>query len=141
MITLREYLGKDHDNLIHFLDSPTQNNIDELLVKLNKFRAKLAKPMRVTSGYRTRQRHLEIYNKKGVLANKIPWGSLHLSGRACDFADADGTLKEWVKKNEDFVLNTCGLWAEHWSATPGWLHLQSAPYGSWTKGKSLWFMP
>lgn len=141
MIALREYLGKDWKSLQHFLSIEHQQNIDDLVERLNRFRSAYGEPMIVTSGYRTDADHRRIYKAKGVSENKIPWGSKHLSGQACDFADADGALKAWVRQNESFVLNSCGLWAEHYAATPSWLHIQSVPYGSWKKGKSLWFRP
>lgn len=138
MITLREYL-KNHDP--NFLTIEIQRNIDDLIEKLNLFRTAYGRPMVVTSGLRSRDEHAAIYVAKGVDPKKIPWGSKHLSGQACDFADPDGSLKEWVKRNENFVLNSCKLWAEHYDYTNGWLHLQSVPYGSWKPGKSLWFFP
>lgn len=141
MISLKEYLGPDWKSLQHFLPIEHQQNIDVLLDKLNRFRAAYAKPMIVTSGYRTKADHLRIYKAKRVPESKIPWGSKHLSGQACDFADTDGSLKQWVRDNESLVLNSFGLWCEHWKATDGWLHAQSVPYGSWKKGDSLWFWP
>lgn len=138
LITEKEYFAKVS---IHDVPIEHQQNADELLVKLNKFREAYGKPMIVTSGYRSKADQLRIYKAKGVPENKIPWGSKHLSGQACDFADPEGALKKWVRENESLVLNSFGLWCEHYDATPNWLHTQSVPYGSWKKGKSLWFIP
>lgn len=118
-----------------------QANIKELLIKLNKVRERYGKPMIPTSVYRSMADHLRIYAQKGITdKSKIPMKSKHLFGQACDIADADGKLKEWCKKNEDFLLSI-GLWCEHHDDTPTWVHFQIVPYGSWKPGKSIWFKP
>ena len=123
------------------LPADHQANIKELLVKINKVREKYGKPMTPTSAYRSMADHLRIYAQKGITdKSKIPMKSKHLFGQACDIADADGKLKEWCKKNEDFLLSI-GLWCEHYDDTPTWVHFQIVPYGSWKPGKSVWFKP
>ncbi len=138
-ITEQEFYGRDGKPAD--LDSTTLHNVADLLARLNSFKSAYAKGMVVTSGFRSKARHAAIYKAKGVAPSAIPWGSRHLSGQACDFRDQDGALKRWVRDNEAVALTANGLWAEHWDATLGWLHLQSAPYKSWTEGKSRWFRP
>lgn len=62
-------------------------NLTELAQALEKVRTKLGnRPLRITSGYRTLKRHLEIYRQMGITdRRKIPMGSLHLQGLAADF--------------------------------------------------------
>lgn len=88
-------------------------NLAKLLVALNKFRDTYGIPMIVTSGYRP-----GYYNTQ---AGGAPF-SAHKVCMACDFADGDGALKEWIRKNPD-VLTTCGLWQEAPQSTPTWVHL------------------
>lgn len=138
MITEKELLK---DLKLNDLPVDHQANIEELLVKINKVREKYGKPMTPTSVYRSMADHLRIYAQKGITdKSKIPMKSKHLFGQACDIADADGELKEWCKKNEDFLLSI-GLWMEHYDYTDKWAHFQIVPYGSWKPGKSVWFKP
>ena len=106
MVTLKEYLkGKDWDSI------PTehQENITELLRIINLIREKWAKPMLVTSGYRSREDQIRIYanlfRQRGqdFDEKKIPWGSQHLIGAAVDISDPDGALHDWCKKEESWL--------------------------------------
>lgn len=118
------------------LSNEVQNNLQELLVKVNKVRTAYGKPMIVTSGLRTKQHHLEIYARKGIYPPKVPMKSNHLSGRAVDFADANGELKKWVKANIK-LMEEIGLWMEDFSATKTWCHFQINP----PKSGNRFFMP
>lgn len=89
-------------------------NLDKLLEALNKFRQIYGKPMRVTSGYRPGK-----YNKAAGGASN----SSHLTCEACDFADVDWSLKQFVMLNPQ-VLEDCGLYMEHPDHTRTWCHLQ-----------------
>jgi uncharacterized protein YcbK (DUF882 family) len=108
------------------LPNDVQNNLNDLLVKINKVRLAYGKPMIVTSGLRTTKHHLEIYARKGIYPPKVPMKSNHLSGRAVDFSDADGKLKAWVKDNIK-LMEEIGLWLEDFSATKTWCHFQINP--------------
>lgn len=118
------------------LSNEVQNNLQELLVKVNKVRTAYGKPMIVTSGLRTKQHHLEIYARKGIYPPKVPMKSNHLSGRAVDFADSNGELKKWVKANIK-LMEEIGLWMEDFSATKTWCHFQINP----PKSGNRFFMP
>lgn len=52
--------------------------------------------------------------------------SKHMTGKACDISDPTGTLGRWCMANLD-ELEAIGLWMEHKSATPSWVHLQTVP--------------
>ncbi len=134
MISLKEIL-----NGAAYADQskPVQNNLMILVERVNRLRAAYNKPMRVTSGLRTKADQLRIYAAKGVAdASKVPMGSQHLQGGAVDFADADGKLKTWCRQNEP-LLASVGLWCEHWDYTPTWLHVQIVP----PKSGVRWFRP
>ena len=138
MISLNELLsGNDPKTLPQeHLDS-----LNVLLDKVNKVRTAWAKPMTVTSGYRSMAHHLEIYKAKGITdPKKIPMHSKHLYGQAVDIADADGSLKKWCVANEN-LLRAIGLWMEDFKTTTTWVHFQCVPYGSYKVGGSLWFIP
>ena len=116
-------------------------NLAILLERINKVREKYGKPMTPTSVYRSMAEHLAIYARKGITDKKlIPMKSKHLFGQAIDIADPNGELDKWCRANEKFLLEV-GLWLEHDSKTPGWAHFQIVPYGSWSNGKTIWFMP
>jgi len=53
--------------------------------------------------------------------------SAHLQGLAVDIYDPTNALDEWIT---DGVLETCGLYREHPSATHGWCHLTTRAPGS-----------
>lgn len=93
------------------------DNIDKLLIALNKFRNKYGKPMIVTSGWRPAE-----VNKGAGGAKK----SNHMLGLAADFKDSDGSLAKWCMTNLP-ILKECGLYMEHPDYTAGWIHLQCVP--------------
>lgn len=135
MITYNELIK---GNFINDIPVAHQQNLEELLKCVNKLRTAWGKPLIVTSGYRSLQKHLDIYASKGIKPPKVPMGSRHLSGLACDFADPTGELYAWALLNEP-LLEECGLWCE--SGTANWLHVQCVPYGSYKPGKSRFFKP
>ncbi len=135
MITMDELLS--NQTTLGELGTDIQNNLNDLLVKINLVRTSWAKPMTVTSGFRTMKHHLEIYAAKGITdPAKIPMKSNHLFGRAVDIADANRDLQNWCKANEPLLVSI-GLWMEDFSVTKTWCHFQINPPQS---GKR-WFMP
>lgn len=95
-----------------------QINIEKLLKKMNLIRLHWAKPMIVTSGYRTREDHNRIYEEinrkraeKKLLPKRIPLASKHLKGQAVDISDSDGSLYRWCMENEALLVQV-GLWCE-----------------------------
>lgn len=108
MIILKELLS-GHD----FSKIPADHkaNLEELLKKINLIRAAWNKPMNITSGYRAIEDQLRIYRARGVPDDKIPMGSMHLKGGACDIYDQDGSLMQWCRDNEK-LLEEVGLWVE-----------------------------
>lgn len=113
MITMQEVLMgrvKFED-----LSEELQTNGNELVKRLNLFRAEYGHPMYVSSGYRS----AEINAKDG--GSKT---SAHLTLQACDFVDTDGKLFEFIKKDPK-ILERCDLYMEDAQWSPNWIHLQS----------------
>lgn len=125
MITLKELYGQ---NTVAEIPIQAQQNMDDLLPRLNKVRAAWGKPMTVTSGFRSMQQHMDIHWIKALRERRpfsnlqVPLNSRHLTGQACDFADPDGTLYKWAEANVA-LLESAGLYCEQ--GTKGWLHCQS----------------
>lgn len=135
MITMDELLS--NQATLSELDIEIQNNLNDLLTKINLVRTSWGKPMTVTSGFRTMKHHLEIYAAKGITdINKIPMKSNHLYGRAVDISDSARVLQKWCFADEPLLISI-GLWMEDFSKTPTWCHFQINPPQS---GKR-WFMP
>mgnify|MGYP002067285768 CR=1 FL=1 len=109
MLTMEELLKGTE---LTTLDKVKQDNLFELLAKINQIRTAWGKPMTVTSGFRSMQDHLRIYKEKGITdTKKIPMASNHLSGRAVDISDPDGSLMAWCQMNESLLVGF-GLWCE-----------------------------
>lgn len=106
-------------------------NLEVLLARMNEIRGVWGKPMLVTSGLRSLADHKRIYaeiaKRNGNAVIRVPMGSRHLSGQACDVADRDGSLMAWCRANVP-VLERVGLWCE--DGTVGWVHFQIVPPGS-----------
>jgi uncharacterized protein YcbK (DUF882 family) len=106
------------------VDEIISKKLDALLIALNIVRKEYGKPMYVTSGLRSLEKHIEIYRLKGIIdLAKIPMNSAHLWGEAADIADKDGSLAEWVGQNVA-VLEEAGLYCERCDYTHGWVHFQ-----------------
>jgi uncharacterized protein YcbK (DUF882 family) len=138
MISMDELLS---GNKLEDQPQETQDNLKDLLEKMNKVRVAYGKPMTVSSGLRSIKHHLEIYAAKGITdKSKIPMKSKHLYGLAVDIADADGKLKEWVKANIK-LMEEIGFWFESFDATTTWVHFQTQPFGSYKEGGTRFFNP
>lgn len=135
MISMNEIL----QDKVELTDLPEdhQKNLAILLERINVIRKEYAKPMYVSSGYRSLEDHLRIYREKGITnQSKIPMKSKHLSGQAVDIADGDGALKKWVLNNVK-LMEDVGFWFEDFGVTTTWVHFQIVSPGS---GKRF-FMP
>jgi uncharacterized protein YcbK (DUF882 family) len=132
MVTFKEMIGN-----ASIADVPMTHihNIETLLRKVNLLRDAWAKPMIVTSGYRTHQDHIRIYTSKGIPLEKIPMGSQHLIGCAIDIYDPELKLTAWLKENDSSRLQALGLYAEEGNSN--WVHLQLNP----PKSNKRWFLP
>lgn len=124
MVSMKELIK---DTPISDISLEIQHNLEEVLLRINKIRTAYNKPMTVTSGYRTMQDHIRIYNAKGIMdLKKIPMQSKHLYGKAVDISDPNKDLQKWCLANIK-MLEDIGLWLEDFSATPNWVHFQIEP--------------
>jgi hypothetical protein len=136
-ITFKELLS---GHLITEVSIEHQHNLEDLLIRMNKVRGIRGEPMMVTSGYRSMQDHLRIYNQMGITDRaKIPMKSNHLSGRAVDISDPNGKLMDWCEANPK-LLEDFGLWCEQRDDKKR-VHFQSVAYGSYKPGGSRFFKP
>lgn len=101
-----------------------EDNLNALLIALNKFRKVYGKPMVVTSGYRSAEHNEKVGGSSH---------SAHLFARAADFEDSDRDISQFCLMNIK-LLEDCGLWMEDPSYTPKkgdkrmpWVHLQNRP--------------
>jgi hypothetical protein len=134
MITLNE-LGYYKD-----MDIEHYNNLLKLSEKIDKLREAYGKPLRVTSGYRSKEKHLAIYAAKGITdQKKIPMKSKHLVGLAVDLVPVKEPVSDLHKfiKSNIALMQEIGLWFEDFSKTPTWTHVQIvAP-----KSGKMFFLP
>jgi len=104
-----------------------QDNLIMLKDKLNQFRSAYGKPLLVTSGYRSLEKHLAIYAAKGITdQSKIPMKSNHLFGLAADLVPIEDDIRhlhDWVWDNIK-LMEELNLYFEALSYTPTWLHVQ-----------------
>ncbi len=94
------------------LSSELEDNLNNLLVAVNKLSSLYGKPMVVTSGYRPGH-----YNWDAHGAASSP----HITCQAVDFKDQDNKIKEWLTPE---ILTQCGLYQEDPQYTPTWVHVQ-----------------
>lgn len=122
IITDKDFANLSQEKLI---------NLNVLLLSINKFRSAYAKPMFITSGFRTHDDHIRIYRELAAKRHqpfdesKIPWGSQHLVCAAIDVYDKDGSLMKFCKANVK-LLEECELWMEEEDDIPR-CHFQIFP--------------
>lgn len=91
------------------------NNIDKLLIPLNKFRELYGKSITISSGWRPPS----INAKVGGASH-----SNHCVGLAADLHDPDGKIDEFAQElDKSGKLKELGLWLENPKNTSGWCHL------------------
>lgn len=139
MVSMEELLS---GNKLSELPVEHQENLHRLLGIINKVRVLWAKPMVVTTGYRTMEHHIQIYkdiaarNNKKFDLSKVPKKSNHLYGLAVDIADTGLKLYKWLEENKS-VMEECGIFCE--KGTTNWVHIQIVPFGSYVSGGTRWF--
>jgi len=126
-ISVLDYLGS---NSLSDLSKEHLGNVNSLIPAVNDVLNKFGEGRKITSGYRSMDDHIRIYddiNKKRKAKSlpelKIPTGSAHLAGLAVDLQDSDGKLDQWCLDNIDWLTEK-GLYIEHPTATVGWCHIQ-----------------
>jgi len=100
-----------------------ENNLSELITKLNKLENLSGIHFSISSGFRDKSDQIRIYNAKGIYdEGDMHMGSKHFTCQAADCC-ANG-LQEWILNNKN-VLDDLGLWFEDFKYTPGWTHSQT----------------
>ena len=114
-----------------------QANLNTLVERLNMVRDDYGFPMVVSSGYRSKDKQIKIYEEKCKRhefpfqdgrfdMSRIPMKSAHLYCQAADIYDPDGSLKAWLQ--EDLSrLERYDLYCEDFEHTPTWVHFQINP--------------
>ena len=93
-----------------------RNNAILLLARVNTLLASFQVSPRITSGFRPESVNAALKNSGKK--------SLHCKGMAVDLSDPTGHLKFNIIMSPN-LLTQYGLWMEHYTATPGWCHLDT----------------
>ena len=96
--------------------SEYENNLEDLLEKVNRFVEGFSAPRTCTSGFRTPEKNKEVGGAKN---------SAHLTCRAIDISDNDGKFTEYCLRNQGLMAEI-GLWMEK-PDKKARVHLQSRP--------------
>jgi hypothetical protein len=122
MAISKEELLKGRDQ--EFASDYTQeisDNLDKLLIPLNKIRDAYGIPMTVNSGWRPPSINA---GTPGAATH-----SKHMLGLAADIADVDGSLWAWVLENLQ-LMKDLGIYMEDRRYTPTWTHFGYGPPAS-----------
>lgn len=118
MISLDDYLmGRARK----YKSELTEQKIDaakETILRVNIVLGNFGQDRKVASGWRP----AEI---NGNTPNAAVY-SKHVLCMACDVEDRDRALSKWCMQHL-YLLEDVGLWMEHPSCTPTWVHLQTVP--------------
>lgn len=116
LLSGKEKYTKDSIDPEHF------KNASNLLDKVNQLGELISYNGQITSGYRSIERQIQIYEERG---EPPALGSKHLSGHALDIYDPKGELKRKILNRT--VLEKAkklGLYFENFGNTPTWVHIQ-----------------
>jgi len=110
-------MGRDKTHASEYT-AEVSENLDKLLIVINKIQDLYGKKMKVNSGWRPAGINASIAGA----AKK----SNHMLGLAVDIGDADGEVMKWVLSNLD-KMKEIGVYLEDWRHTPTWTHFQIIP--------------
>jgi hypothetical protein len=120
VITLTDYwMGRDSEYPLEM--TPAIEHNAEITVNLaNQLLTRFGAGRKVRSGWRP-----PSVNAKTRGASRT---SLHMSGQAIDLEDEDRQLTKWLFSNVGrTALVQLGLWMEHPTDAPTWVHVQTKP--------------
>ena len=107
-------------------------------------------PLDWTSVFRSKEHHIRIYKeiaarkKVSFDLSKVPMGSKHLKFLAWDCKPKNNTVKhlqDWVLHEEHGIMASLDLFFEGFDFTTGWVHAQTAAFGSYKDGGTRFFTP
>ena len=137
--TMDDYLnagGVRHTKQSIMNENPAYyRNAENLISKVNKIGEFINTSTTLSSGFRTKERQIQIYREQG----KQPvMNSLHMTGHALDIRDVDGRIKQQIKSNRTLLerAKKLGLYFENFNATPTWVHVQDVAPGYC--GNQIW---
>ena len=107
-------MGRD----VQYASDYTQDisdNLDKLLIPINKIRDLWNTPMTVNSGWRPPS--VNASTPGAALSSK------HMLGLAVDISDTDGSLWTWVLQNLQ-LMSDLGIFIEDRRWTKSWVHFQ-----------------
>lgn len=120
-------MGRDKQYALEYTQQ-ISDNLDQLLVPVNKIRDAYGNPMSVNSGWRPPE-------VNGRTLGAAPQ-SKHLQGLAVDIADPNGEVWAWVLRNLE-LMDDLNIFMEDKRYTPTWVHFQ---LGAPKSGKRI-FVP
>ena len=94
------------------------DNIDQLLIPINKIRDAYGHPMTIASGWRPPAINLST---PGAAPH-----SKHMIGLAVDIQDKDGSLMKWVLQNLQ-LMKDLNIYCEDFRYCPNWVHFGLGP--------------
>jgi len=104
---------------------------------MNEVRAEFGKPMICTSGVRSKQEQIWIYNKinkarkkKGLASLGVPLESSHVIAAGSDWKDPNGELFEFLTVTRPELMEELDLYIEEKKYTPNHTHIQTVPVAS-----------
>lgn len=108
-------------------------NLEVLCSKLTLFENEYGESFKVTSGWRSNDDMVRIYQEKnkdrisrGLDPVPVPLHSAHRKAAAADLYDPDGYVKAWIDRNLSFVVQV-GFYFEDFKYTNGYVHCQIIP--------------
>lgn len=104
--------GRDKDYASDYTQE-ISDNLDKLLIPLNKMREAYGSPLICNSGWRPPSINAAT---PGAASH-----SAHCMGLAADIADPDGKLMNWVLANLE-LMKELGFFFEDFRWTPNWVH-------------------
>jgi hypothetical protein len=115
---LKEYYGQYGATHRELISTEYAQNSLTLISRVNRFLTSFGEYRRILYGWRPED---TIIHPAYPEAKRI---SKHGSMQAIDLCDPEADLDQFVMDNQK-LLESCGLWAEHPATTKGWCHLQS----------------
>lgn len=114
---LKDYYGPYSSMHRDLISAEYSQNALTLIQRVNRFLTSFGEYRKILHGWKP-----EGYVLADNPETKRP--SKHSSMQAVDLYDPEGDLDQFIMDNQK-LLESCCLWAEHPATTKGWTHLQS----------------
>lgn len=117
-LSIREYYGSITIEQRQLITPEMSQNAATLIGRVNRFLSVFGEYRRILAGW--------IPEPVNHAWPHAPVACKNATMEAVDLHDPEGDLDQFVMDNQK-LLQTCSLWAEHPATTRGWCHLQSVP--------------